>query len=221
MEARSEETAPGEEGPRRPAPPPRVSNKMGLNSFSWNLRYPDASMFQNLDHVGRRYAGPDSGAGNLFGSNRQLVVDRKRKNSDARQRSTFYGIARFARGTVRVPSSGRAQDESGERCGSTHPQRQKAQLADRAAKMPAAQRAEFKTKADIYSKPALIDRDGALPGEEPIRTGHPAQLSNSGSITRLRRWPESPAARTRGPPSRRAQCFAFCFLPSSTTSSLV
>jgi hypothetical protein len=45
-EARSEETA--EEGPRRTPPPPRVSNKAGLNTFSWNLRYPDASTFQNM-----------------------------------------------------------------------------------------------------------------------------------------------------------------------------
>ncbi|HZJ01555.1 MAG TPA: glycosyl hydrolase [Gemmatimonadaceae bacterium] len=45
-EARSEETA--EEGPRRTPAPPRVSNKAGLNTFSWNLRYPEASTFQNM-----------------------------------------------------------------------------------------------------------------------------------------------------------------------------
>jgi photosystem II stability/assembly factor-like uncharacterized protein len=45
-EARSEETP--EDAPRRAPPPPRVSNKAGLNSFSWNLRYPDAVSFENM-----------------------------------------------------------------------------------------------------------------------------------------------------------------------------
>ena len=30
------------------APPPRVPDKAGLNTFAWNLRYPDAVRFQNL-----------------------------------------------------------------------------------------------------------------------------------------------------------------------------
>jgi photosystem II stability/assembly factor-like uncharacterized protein len=46
-EARSEESPP-DEGPRRTPPPPRVPNKAGLNTFSWNLRYPEASTFQNM-----------------------------------------------------------------------------------------------------------------------------------------------------------------------------
>ncbi|GAC1477265.1 MAG: hypothetical protein NVS1B4_19640 [Gemmatimonadaceae bacterium] len=37
-----------EDGPRRPPRPPRVPNKAGLNSFTWNMRYPDASTFENL-----------------------------------------------------------------------------------------------------------------------------------------------------------------------------
>jgi photosystem II stability/assembly factor-like uncharacterized protein len=45
-EARSEETP--EDGPRRTPAPPRVANKAGLNTFAWNLRYPEASTFENL-----------------------------------------------------------------------------------------------------------------------------------------------------------------------------
>ncbi|HET7456050.1 MAG TPA: glycosyl hydrolase [Gemmatimonadaceae bacterium] len=37
-----------EEAPRRAPRPPRVPNKAGLNTFVWNLRYPDASTFDNL-----------------------------------------------------------------------------------------------------------------------------------------------------------------------------
>jgi len=47
LEARGEETG-GDDGPRRQPPAPRVANKSGLNTFAWNLRYPEASTFENL-----------------------------------------------------------------------------------------------------------------------------------------------------------------------------
>jgi photosystem II stability/assembly factor-like uncharacterized protein len=47
-EARGEETPPDDDGPPRRPPPPRVANKAGLNMFAWNLRYPDASVFENM-----------------------------------------------------------------------------------------------------------------------------------------------------------------------------
>jgi hypothetical protein len=56
-EARGEET-PSEEGPIRRPPPPRVSNKAGLNMFAWNLRYPDASVFENMILWAGNVAGP-------------------------------------------------------------------------------------------------------------------------------------------------------------------
>ena len=37
-----------EDGPRRTPPPPRAPNKAGINSFAWNMRYPDASTFDGL-----------------------------------------------------------------------------------------------------------------------------------------------------------------------------
>ncbi len=37
-----------EDGPRRAQPAPRVGNKAGINSFSWNMRYPDATTFDDL-----------------------------------------------------------------------------------------------------------------------------------------------------------------------------
>ncbi len=47
-EARGEETPPPSDGPRRAQPPARISNKAGLNTFVWNIRYPDASTFENI-----------------------------------------------------------------------------------------------------------------------------------------------------------------------------
>jgi len=37
-----------EDTPRRVPPPPRAANKAGINSFAWNMRYPDASSFDGL-----------------------------------------------------------------------------------------------------------------------------------------------------------------------------
>ena len=51
LEGKSEESAtpPGDEdGPRRAPRPPRVPNKRGLNAFTWNLRYPDATFFEGM-----------------------------------------------------------------------------------------------------------------------------------------------------------------------------
>jgi hypothetical protein len=56
-EARSEET-PSDDGPTRRPPPPRVANKAGLNTFSWNLRYPDASVFENMILWAGNVSGP-------------------------------------------------------------------------------------------------------------------------------------------------------------------
>jgi hypothetical protein len=48
LEAKGEETTPEEDGPRRAPRPPRVPNKAGLNTFAWNLRYADASTFDDI-----------------------------------------------------------------------------------------------------------------------------------------------------------------------------
>jgi photosystem II stability/assembly factor-like uncharacterized protein len=48
LERTSEETAPAPEGRRGAARPPRVPNKQGLNTFAWNLRYPDAARFEGM-----------------------------------------------------------------------------------------------------------------------------------------------------------------------------
>jgi hypothetical protein len=47
-ERRGEETVPDEDAPRRTPRPPRVANKRGLNSFTWNLRHADASTFDDM-----------------------------------------------------------------------------------------------------------------------------------------------------------------------------
>ncbi len=55
----------GEEegGPIRTPPPPRVPNKAGINTFNWNMRYPDASTFEGLIMWAAGTQGPMSPPG--------------------------------------------------------------------------------------------------------------------------------------------------------------
>ena len=76
------DTGDDDDGPRRTPPPPRVPNKAGINSFAWNMRYPDASTFDGADHVGRRHPGPDGAAGHVPGAH-----DRWTASRSARRRS--------------------------------------------------------------------------------------------------------------------------------------
>jgi hypothetical protein len=48
----------GEENPFRAAPPPRVTAAAGMNSFVWNLRYPDATTFPGLIMWAGNVTGP-------------------------------------------------------------------------------------------------------------------------------------------------------------------
>jgi photosystem II stability/assembly factor-like uncharacterized protein len=63
--------------PRRPPPPSRVANKKGLNAFAWNLRYPDAVLFDGLVLWAGDTRGPIAPQGtysvrmSVNGSNRQ------------------------------------------------------------------------------------------------------------------------------------------------------
>ena len=52
-----------DDGPRPPAPAPVVPNKAGLNTFSWNLRYPDAVTFPGMILWAGDTRGPVAPAG--------------------------------------------------------------------------------------------------------------------------------------------------------------
>ena len=78
---RPAEPAPDDEGPRRAPPPPRVPNKAGLNSFSWNMRYPDAVTFDGMILWAGDTRGPIAPEG--------MYSARMRVNGGAAQTQTF------------------------------------------------------------------------------------------------------------------------------------
>jgi len=149
-EARGEESTAGDDGPPRRPPPPRVANKAGLNMFAWNLRYPDASVFQNLIMWAGGTAGPIILPGtytvrmNVNGqSYRQpltIVKDPRTTATDADLREQFDFLMRIRDKTSQANDAVKTIRNV------------KAQLADRAKRIPA-------------DKPAalMVFQDGASP----------------------------------------------------------
>ena len=177
-EARGEET-PGEEGPVRRPPPPRVANKAGLNMFAWNLRYPDATVFQNMIMWAGSVAGPISLPGsysvrlNVNGQHftQPFVVARDPRTtaSDADLREQFELLMRIRDKTSQANDAVRTI------------RNMKAQLADRTGKMTGPRAGAF---AQVSK--SLSDRLSAIEseiyqvknqsGQDPLN--YPIRLNN-------------------------------------------
>ncbi len=155
VEARGEETPPVEEGPRRP-PPPRVANKVGLNMFAWNLRYPDASTFENMIMWAGSIAGPVALPGpysvrlNVNGQSYtqplMIVKDPRSPATDADLKEQFDFLMRIRDKTSQANDAVKTIRNV------------KAQLADRAMRMPAGQTAAFaRVAGDLPSRLSAIE----------------------------------------------------------------
>jgi hypothetical protein len=178
-EARGEESPPGEDGPVRRPPPPRVANKAGLNMFAWNLRYPDASVFENMI----LWAGGTSGPVVLPGTysvrmnvngqryTQPLVVvkDPRSTVSDADLREQFDFLMRIRDKTSQANDAVKLIRNV------------KAQLADREKRMPADKAAAFASAAKALTA-KLSAAEGEIyqvrnqSGQDPLN--YPIKLNN-------------------------------------------
>lgn len=157
-EARGEESPAGEEGPIRRPPPPRVANKAGLNMFAWNLRYPDASVFENMILWAGGTSGPVAlpGAysvrmnvnGQRYTQPLVIVKDPRTTASDADLREQFNFLIRIRDKTSQANDAVKTIRNI------------KVQLADREKRLPADKRAAFSSAAN-----ALTTRLSAVKGE--------------------------------------------------------
>ena len=140
-EARGEETPPPADGPPRRPPPPRVANKAGLNMFAWNLRYPDASVFENMILWAGGIAGPValpgtysvrmSVNGQRYTQPLVIVKDPRAAASDADLREQFDFLIRIRDKTSQANDAVKLIRNV------------KAQLADREKRVPADKRVAF------------------------------------------------------------------------------
>ena len=155
-EARGEEAPPGEEGPVRRPPPPRVANKAGLNMFAWNLRYPDPSVFENMILWAGSIAGPVvlPGTysvrlhvnGQTYTQPLTVVRDPRSTSSNADLKEQFDFLMRIRDKTSLANDAVKTIRNV------------KAQLADRTKRMPADKRAAFSQAAsDLTNRLSSIE----------------------------------------------------------------
>jgi hypothetical protein len=156
-EARGEET-PSDEGPIRRPPPPRVSNKAGLNTFAWNLRYPDASVFENMIMWAGSVSGPAvlpgtytvrlNAGGQSYTQPFVVVKDPRSTATDADLREQFDLLMRI-------------RDKTSEANDAVKTIRNlKAQFADRSQKISGPRSAAFKQVAtDLTNKLSAIESE--------------------------------------------------------------
>jgi photosystem II stability/assembly factor-like uncharacterized protein len=149
VEARGEETPPSEEGPVRRPPPPRVANKAGLNTFAWNLRYPDPSVFDNMILWAGSVAGPVVLPGTYavrLNVNGQSYTQPLTVMKDPRSTATTSDLKEQFDFLMRI------RDKTSQANDAVKTVRNvKAQLADRAKRMPADKSAAFARVADDLS----------------------------------------------------------------------
>lgn len=179
-EARGEETGgSSDDGPRRRPPPPRVADKAGLNMFAWNLRYPDASTFTNMIFWAGGISGPTAlpGAhtvrmrvnGQSYTQPFTIVKDPRSTATAADLREQFDFLIRVRDKTSQANDAVRTIRNL------------KAQLSDRAPKMPANKQAAFSRAVD-----AITERLSAVEseiyqvknqsGQDPLN--YPIRLNN-------------------------------------------
>ncbi len=178
-EARGEESPAGEDGPIRTPPPPRVANKAGLNMFAWNLRYPDASVFENMILWAGGTTGPVALPGaysvrmNLNGQHYTqpivVVKDPRVTASDADLREQFDFLIRIRDKTSQANDAVKTIRNI------------KAQVADREKRLPADKKNVFSSQVNpLLTK--LSAAEGEIyqvrnqSGQDPLN--YPIKLNN-------------------------------------------
>ena len=95
-----------DDGPRRTPPPPRVSDRRGMNTFSWNMRYPDPSTFQGMILWSGSTAGPVAPPGTyqvrLIVDGQPVATERFRLLKDPRTTATLADIGEQFRFLIQI-----------------------------------------------------------------------------------------------------------------------
>ena len=177
LEARGEET--GDDGPRRPQAPPRVANRAGLNTFSWNMRYPDASTFQNIIMWAGGTQGPVAPPGTYsvrmkVGSATQsetfkIVKDPRSKATQADLDEQFAFLMKVRDETSRANDAVKLVRNV------------RSQIEDRLAKLPEAKRDEFRVASSgllttTEQSERQIYQTQNRSGQDPLN--YPIRLNN-------------------------------------------
>jgi photosystem II stability/assembly factor-like uncharacterized protein len=160
-------------------PPPRVPNQAGMNTFAWNLRYPDAERFTNLIMWAAGTTGPIAPPGTYsvrmtVGSDVQTHPVRVRK--DPRSNATDADLQEQFRLLLAI------RDKVSEaNLGVRTVRNMRWQVGDRTERLTAAQRAEFARLAGTMMD-SLTYRENEVyqtrnqSGQDPLN--YPIRLNN-------------------------------------------
>ena len=176
-EARGEETA--DDGPRRTPAPPRVANKAGLNTFSWNLRYPDASTFRNMIMWAAGSQGPVAVPGTYTVRMKVNGVTQSqsfRVVKDPRSRATQAELDQQFAFLMKVQAEANKANDAVKLVRNI-----RSQVADRIAKLPEAKRESFRTSSNallaaLTSAEEKIYQTKNRSGQDPLN--YPIRLNN-------------------------------------------
>ncbi|HEX9485306.1 MAG TPA: hypothetical protein VF929_12025, partial [Gemmatimonadaceae bacterium] len=172
----------GEEegGPIRTPPPPRVANKAGINTFNWNMRYPDASTFDGLIMWAAGTQGPMSPPGTyhvrMIVDGRPVGTETFVLKKDPRTSATQAELdAQFAF-LLHVRDRTTEANDAVKTIRSV-----RRQLADREKKLSAAGLATFKPLADALRTELAVVEDSIYQtrnrsGQDPLN--YPIRLNN-------------------------------------------
>ncbi len=178
MEQRGEETA-ADDGPRRAPPPPRVPNRAGLNTFSWNLRHPEAVGFENMIMWAAGVQGPVALPGaytvrmRVDGVTHQQTL---RVLGDPRSKATPADLEQQFTFLMRV------RDETSRANNAVRLVRNiRSQINDLTARIPAERKASFSTAAGTLERElAVAEREiyqvQNRAGQDPLN--YPIRLNN-------------------------------------------
>jgi photosystem II stability/assembly factor-like uncharacterized protein len=169
----------GAGGPGGPPRRPRVANRAGLNTFAWNLRYPDAVTFENLIMWAASTTGPVAPPGTFAvrltsGGAEQRHTFRVRK--DPRSEATDADIAEQFRLLIAI------RDKTTEANNAVRMVRNmRWNVGDRSGKLNGPQAQEFKSIADGMMKSLTNAEQEAYQtrnesGQDPLN--FPIKLNN-------------------------------------------
>jgi hypothetical protein len=169
-----------DEGFAVPAPAIRVPNKRGVNTFLWNMRYPDATSFPGMILWAANVTGPLVPPGSykvrLSVGGKPVATEAFRILPDPRVKATLAEWQEQSRLALQIRDRFSAANDAVKEI-----RRVKAELAERQARMGAAQRAEFSGLATSFSR-SLGEVEDSLyqtknrSGQDPLN--YPIRLNN-------------------------------------------
>ena len=169
-----------EDGPIRTPPPPRVSNKTGINAFNWNMRYPDASTFEGLIMWAAGVQGPMAPPGTyqvrLIVDGRPVATQSFMLRKDPRTKATAADLAAQFAFLVNVRDRTTAANDAVKTIRWV-----KSQLTDREKKLTGQAKTDFQSQAAPLRAELSVVEDSIYQtknrsGQDPLN--YPIRLNN-------------------------------------------